>query len=155
MLLRSIMLLNLLYFLGRLLKSLPLSGTEILRQSSLFLSFRLPPGLLMLLSSSLYRDNVKGEFLMNSFCVVLRPVDARVGRDGRWRDGESDPDPTPLDREIDLDPSLPRRVLLYPEEMPWSSSETSLSRELLPSRETWKLVWILDLGQRMNQAHLL
>merc|ERR1712106_126590 len=146
MLLRSIMLLNLLYFLGRLLKSLPLSGTEILRQSSLFLSFRLPPGLLMLLSSSLYRDNVKGEFLMNSFCVVLRPVDARVGRVGRWRDSESDPDPTPLDREIDPDPSLPRRVLLYPEEMPWSSSETSLSRELLPSREN--LETRLDIGLR-------
>merc|ERR1712013_829244 len=110
MLLRSIIELNLLYFLGRLLKSLPRSGTEILLQSSLFLSLRLPPYALVVgLSSSLYRDSVRGEFLMKSFCVVLRPVDARVGR---WRDSESDPDPAPRDREIDPDPSLPRTELL-------------------------------------------
>lgn len=86
---------------------------------------------------------------MNSFCVVLRPEEARVGRDGRWRDSESDPDPTPRLREIDPDPSLPRRELLYPEEMPWSSSETSLSRELLPSRDN--LETRLDIGLRTEE----
>lgn len=86
---------------------------------------------------------------MNSLCVVLRPEDVREGRDGRWRDSESDPDPTPLDREIDPDPSLPRRELLYPEEMPWSSTETSLSRELLPSRDD--LETRLDIGLRTDE----
>jgi len=86
---------------------------------------------------------------MNSFCVVLRPEEARVGRDGRWRDSESDPDPAPRVREIDPDPSLPRRELLYPEETPWSSSETSLSRELLPSRDN--LETRLDIGLRIEE----
>lgn len=86
---------------------------------------------------------------MNSFCVVLRPEEARVGRDGRWRDSESDPDPAPRVREIDLDLSLPRRELLYPEETPWSSSETSLSRELLPSRDN--LETRLDIGLRIEE----
>ena len=87
---------------------------------------------------------------MKSFCVVLRPVDARVGRVGRWRDSESDLDPAPRDREIDLDLSLPRTELLYPEEMPWSSSETSLSRELLPSRDN--LETRLDIGLRTEES---
>jgi len=82
--------------------------------------------------------------------VVLRPVEARVGRDGRWRDSESDPDPAPREREIDPDPSLPRTELLYPEEMPWSSSETSLSRELLPSRDN--LETRLDMGLRIEDV---
>jgi len=130
---------------------LPRSGTEILRQSSLFLSFRLPPsGLLRLLSSSLYRDKGKAEFLIESLCVVLRPAEERVGLEGRWRDSESDPEPTPLDRDIDPDPSLPRRELLYPEEMPWSSSETSLSLELLPSREN--LETRLDIGLKAEEG---
>jgi len=81
---------------------------------------------------------------------VLRPVEDRVGREGRWRDSESDPDPAPRDREIDPDPSLPRMELLYPEEVPWSSSETSLSLELLPSRDN--LETRLDIGLRAEDA---
>jgi len=82
--------------------------------------------------------------------VVLRPAEERVGLDGRWRDSESDPEPTPLDRDIDPDPSLPRIELLYPEEMPWSSSETSLSLELLPSREN--LETRLDIGLKAEEG---
>ena len=85
------------YFLGRELKSLPLSGTEILLQSSLFLSLRPDPLGEVTPPSSLM--TVRGEFLKISFWVVLLPAEARPGLLGRVLLGESGSGPR--EREVD------------------------------------------------------
>ena len=100
------------YFLGRLLKSFPRSGTDILLQSSLFLSLKLPVGI----PSSSNLMTVRGELRRISFCVPDLPEEARDGREGSSRESG------PRDREMDLE---------YPAE-----EESSTSRPLLPSRDS-------------------
>ena len=94
------------YFLGRLLKSFPLSGTEILLQSWRFLSLRLPPYTCpALVLSSANRPTVTGEWRRISLCVVDRPELDKSGRLGN-RLAESDLGfPAVLLIDVDLEQS--------------------------------------------------
>ncbi len=114
----------LLYFLGRLLKSFPLSGTDILLQSWRFLSLRLPPyPSPALTTSACVRPTVSGDPRRISLWVVDLPVEDSRGLLGCSTLLESGLRPRPpafLLTDVDLEPSPVRKEDedLYPEVAP-------------------------------------
>ena len=120
----------LVYFLGRLLKSFPRSGTEMRLQSSRFLSLKPPPERP---ESSSYLITVRGEFLMISFWVPLLPAEDSRGLDG-WYLWLGDRGSGPLDNEMDRE--------YPPEEESWSPR----SLPLLPSLEIREILLLGGLS---------